>query len=39
MADEGQEVTEVHTESEGNAGKWILLLLAVIYVAGSVYFF
>ena len=39
MSDEGQQVAEVHTESEGNAGKWILLLLAVIYVAGSVYFF
>jgi outer membrane murein-binding lipoprotein Lpp len=39
MADEGQEVAEIHTESDGNAGKWIALLLAVIYVAGSVYFF
>jgi len=36
MADEGQHV--VHTETGGNAGKWILLLLAVIYVAGSAYF-
>jgi len=36
MADEGQNV-EVHTES-GNAGKWILLLLAVLYVAASAYF-
>jgi len=35
MADE---VTEVHTGSEGSAGKWILLLLAVLYVAGSLYF-
>jgi hypothetical protein len=25
-------------ESEGNAGKWILLALALIYVAGSLYF-
>jgi hypothetical protein len=39
MPDEGQQITEVHTESQGNAAKWILLLLAVIYVAGSVYFF
>jgi chromosome segregation ATPase len=38
MADEGEHVTEVHTGSEGSAGKWILLLLAVIYVAGSLYF-
>jgi prefoldin subunit 5 len=37
MADEGQQV-EVHSESGGNAGKWILLLLAVIYAAGSGYF-
>lgn len=37
--DEGQQVTEVvHTVSEGNAGKWILLLLATAYVAGSLYF-
>ncbi len=39
MPDEGQQLTEIHTESDGNAGKWILLLLAVVYVAGSVYFF
>jgi outer membrane murein-binding lipoprotein Lpp len=39
MADEGQQIVEVPVESEGNAGKWILILLAVIYVAGSVYFF
>jgi hypothetical protein len=39
MPDEGQQITEVHTESEGNAGKWILMLLAVIYVAGSIYLF
>jgi hypothetical protein len=38
MADEGEHLTEVHTGSEGSAGKWILLLLAVIYVAASVYF-
>jgi hypothetical protein len=34
MADEG----EVHVGSEGSAGKWILLALALIYVAGSLYF-
>jgi hypothetical protein len=39
MPDEGQQIAEVHTETQGSAGKWILLLLAVIYVAGSVYFF
>ena len=29
---------EMHGESEGNTGKWILLALAVFYVAGSLYF-
>ncbi len=41
MPDEGGEVVQVvedHTGGGGNAGKWILLLLAVIYVAGSAYF-
>ncbi|HUJ95281.1 MAG TPA: hypothetical protein VLW84_08475 [Terriglobales bacterium] len=38
MADEGMEPVEVHAPSEGSAGKWILLLLAVAYVAGSLYF-
>jgi hypothetical protein len=41
MPDEGGEVvqvTEDHGGGGGNAGKWILLLLAVIYVAGSAYF-
>ena len=39
MPDEGQPVVEVPAESEGNVGKWILMLLAVFYVAGSIYFF
>ena len=29
---------ELHTASPSSPGKWILLLLAVIYVAGSLYF-
>jgi len=37
MAEQGEQVTVVQ-ESGGNAGKWILLLLALIYVAGSLYF-
>src|SRR5579871_4715235 len=32
------ESTEMHGGAEGNAGKWILIILAVIYVAGSLYF-
>jgi len=38
MAEEVEQVTELHTGSEGGVGKWILLLLAVVYVAGSLYF-
>lgn len=38
MPDEDVPVAEVHHEAQGSAGKWILLLLAVIYVAGSLYF-
>ena len=30
--------TELHADSQPNTGKWILLILAVIYVAGSLYF-
>ena len=37
MAEQGEHVTVVQ-ESGGNVGKWILLLLALIYVAGSLYF-
>jgi len=36
MADEGD--VHVASESGGSAGKWILLALAVLYVAGSLYF-
>ncbi|HYA25847.1 MAG TPA: hypothetical protein VEF05_16915 [Terriglobales bacterium] len=39
MTDEVEQVTEYHAGTEGGgAGKWILLLLAVIYVAGSLFF-
>jgi septal ring factor EnvC (AmiA/AmiB activator) len=39
MPDEGAPAVEVHhPATENNAGKWILLLLALIYVAGSLYF-
>lgn len=36
MSDEGAAVAEVN-ESHGNAGKWIILILAILYVAGSLY--
>ena len=38
MADEVEQVTEVHTVQEGNAGKWVVIILAVLYVAGSLFF-
>jgi len=38
MSDEAEQVILEHTGSEGTAGKWILILLAVIYVAGSLFF-
>ena len=38
MADEGEHLVEVPTESGSSALKWVLSLLAVIYVAGSLYF-
>ena len=37
MSDEMTPVAEVHTGSESNAGKWILLILAIIYIAASLY--
>jgi len=38
MPDDNEQVVEVVTEHPGGAGKWILLLLAAAYVAGSLYF-
>lgn len=32
------EMAEVHTASESTTGKWIAILLALLYVAGSLYF-
>ncbi len=37
MPEEGDQIAEVHTESESSTTKWVLLLLAVIYVVGSLY--
>jgi len=37
MSDQ-DEVTVVHEEGGSNIGKWLLLLLAIIYVAASMYF-
>lgn len=36
--DESSPVPEMHAGAESNAGKWILIILAVVYVAGSLYF-
>ena len=38
MADEVEQVVEVHSEQGGNAAKWVLIILAVLYVAGSLFF-
>ncbi|HZP62677.1 MAG TPA: hypothetical protein VFB28_04610 [Terriglobales bacterium] len=38
MPDEMEQVGDVHPGAAGSTGKWILLLLAVIYVAGSLFF-
>ena len=37
MPEMGEPVSEVHIERENNTGKWILLALAIIYVAGSLF--
>jgi hypothetical protein len=38
MSDESPQPEEVLTATESSPGKWILLLLAAVYVAGSLYF-
>jgi len=38
MPEEGDQANVYHAESGGNAGKWILLALAIVYVAGSLFF-
>jgi chromosome segregation ATPase len=35
---EGDEAPVYHSESHSNAGKWILIVLAILYVAASAYF-
>jgi len=37
MADDGEQVQEFHVEHQSNAGKWILIVLAVLVVAGFGY--
>jgi len=37
MPEMGEPVSEVHIERENNTGKWLLLALAIIYVAGSLF--
>ena len=37
MSEQDEQVTVVQDSGGGNAGKWILLLLGVIYVAASLY--
>lgn len=35
---EGDQAPVYHSESHSNAGKWILIVLAILYIAGSLYF-
>ena len=37
MPEEESPTPEVHTGAESNAGKWILVAIAAIYIAGSIY--
>lgn len=38
MPEQGDQPNVYHAESGGNAGKWILLALAIIFVGGAVFF-
>ena len=38
MPEPDEQIPVVQTEGPSNAGKWILLVLAIIYVAGTLYF-
>jgi chromosome segregation ATPase len=38
MPEQGEEAHVYHPEHQSSAGKWILLALAIAYVAGSLYF-
>ena len=38
MPEQGEQPVVYHPEHQSNAGKWILLILAIAYVAGSLYF-
>ncbi len=39
MPEEGEQIPMEHVEPQSNTGKWILLFLAIIFVAGAVYGF
>jgi hypothetical protein len=38
MPEPDEQIPVIQTEGPSNAGKWILLVLAIIYVAGTLYF-
>jgi len=38
MPEQGEQAPVYHPEHQSSAGKWILLILAIAYVAGSLYF-
>jgi outer membrane murein-binding lipoprotein Lpp len=37
MPEEGEQMPVEHVEPQSNAGKWILVVLAILFVAGAVY--
>src|ERR1035438_815229 len=37
MPDEGEEIPVQHVEPQSTAGKWILLVVAILFVAAAVY--
>ena len=37
MPEEGEQIPIEHTEHQSNTGKWILLFLAIVFLAGAVY--
>jgi hypothetical protein len=38
MPDQGEQANVYHGESGGNTGKWVILALAIVFVAGSLFF-
>ena len=37
MSDEGDQIHSEHVEAQSSVGKWILVIVAIVFVAASVY--